>query len=303
MPSGRFCPLCDLEADYLDRNPPRDGTNVECRRCGRFFITSQAQTALTEETKSLLSAYARRVSAGNNRVDILSTNIQHLIASLPQYSPAEKLDNLLQLIAERTSSLGEDSQFDLENDYPLLVLRDPGELDYLIQALYERDFLKGTQDGVHVTMAGWDRVEEIRRIGRSSSRTFVAMWFDASMDEVYATAIEPAIRQAGYESLRIDKSEHVNRIDDEIIGQIRRARFMVADFTGQRHGVYFEAGMMLGLGRNVIWMSRREEFEEGSGLHFDVRQFNFIVYDNVEDAKTQLYNRILAIEGEGPLVA
>jgi hypothetical protein len=35
-------------------------------------------------------------------------------------------------------------------------------------------------------------------------------------------------------------------------------------------------------------------------LHFDVRQFNFIDHESIEDARERLYNRILAIEGEGP---
>ncbi len=39
------------------------------------------------------------------------------------------------------------------------------------------------------------------------------------------------------------------------------------------------------------------------GLHFDVRQFNFLKYcEPNEDIKKQLFNRILAIEGEGPLL-
>jgi hypothetical protein len=88
----------------------------------------------------------------------------------------------------------------------------------------------------------------------------------------------------------------VNRIDDEIIGQIKRCRFMVADFTGQRHSVYFEAGMMNGLGRNVIWMCNEGEL---SNLKFDVRQFSFIAYKNATDACKRLYDKILAIEGEG----
>jgi len=125
------------------------------------------------------------------------------------------------------------------------------------------------------------------------------MWFDESMDDLYERAIEPAIRDAGYDPLRIDRYEHVNRIDDEIIGQIRRSRFMVADFTGQRFGVHFEAGMMMGLGRTVIWLCDRKDLDEGK-LHFDVRQFNFIAYESIEDAKNRLYHRILAIEGEGP---
>jgi hypothetical protein len=110
-------------------------------------------------------------------------------------------------------------------------------------------------------------------------------------------AIKPAIEKAGYDPLRVDKHEHVNRIDDEIIGQIRRSRFMVADFTGQRYGVYFEAGMMLGLGRTVIWMCDKKQLDQ---LHFDVRQFNFIDYESLAEAQDRLYNRILAIEGEGP---
>lgn len=37
--------------------------------------------------------------------------------------------------------------------------------------------------------------------------------------------------------------EHANKIDDEIIAEIRRSAFLVADFTGQRQNVYFETGL------------------------------------------------------------
>jgi nucleoside 2-deoxyribosyltransferase len=95
----------------------------------------------------------------------------------------------------------------------------------------------------------------------------------------------------------VDKIEHVNRIDDQIISDIRRSRFMVADLTGQRQGVYFEAGMMLGQGRTVIWMVHKDELPK---VHFDNRQYNFIVYDDLSDARKRLKLRILALEGEGP---
>ena len=51
------------------------------------------------------------------------------------------------------------------------------------------------------------------------------------MDEVWERGFCPAIRDAGYEPVRIDQQEHVNKIDDEIIAEIHRARFVVADFT------------------------------------------------------------------------
>ena len=47
----------------------------------------------------------------------------------------------------------------------------------------------------------------------------------------------------------------MDKIDDEIIGEIRRSRFLVADFThgdkGARGSVYYEAGFAYGLGLPV----------------------------------------------------
>jgi hypothetical protein len=165
--------------------------------------------------------------------------------------------------------------------------------------LAKRGFIDTATTKLRLTLDGWERIEKNRQSGRGSAFAFVAMWFDNSTTELYEQAIQHAIRVAGYEPLRIDRHEHTNRIDDEIIGQIKRSRFMVADFTGQRHGVYFEAGMMMGLGRNVIWMCKKEEVQQGK-VHFDVRQYNFIDWASAEDARARLLNRILAIEGEGP---
>ncbi len=257
--------------------------------------------ALRPEQKLGLSSVCRRASSANSVIEILSTNVDQLLKSLPQYSPPEKLDNLLQLMAEKTPTLGEYTEFDKDVDYPLLVISAPSEVDYLMRELLARHYVDGTLDGLALTMQGWERLEEIKEEGRASTRCFVAMWFDESMRNTYEEAIEPAITKAGYAPLRIDRLEHVNRIDDEIIGQIKRSRFMVADFTGQRHGVYFEAGLMLGLARSVIWMCRKNELTESGGLHFDIRQFNFIADESTAEAKKRLYDRILAVEGEGPL--
>jgi len=40
--------------------------------------------------------------------------------------------------------------------------------------------------------------------------------------------------------------------------------------------------------------------EEMADSHFDTRQYNFINYKNVEEARQRLYNRIMAVEGTGP---
>jgi hypothetical protein len=296
----RNCPLCDGTPEYSRYEIDHDTFAVECSRCGRFRITDEALIALRPEQKAALSAFCRRAKNGNSFVTIQSNNIEFLLASLPKYTPPEKLDNLLQLMADLTPRIGENSHFDLDRDYPLLVAEGRDEINFFTDVLLSRGLLDGDLGGLHVTMPSWERLEQIRQSGHSSTRCFVAMWFDESMREIYDNAIEPAISDAGYEALRIDRHEHINRIDDEIIGQIKRSRFMVADFTGQRYGVYFEAGLMLGLGRSVIWMCRKEELSAGGGLHFDVRQFNFIAYATITEARKRLFDRILAIEGEGP---
>jgi hypothetical protein len=293
------CPLCGGPPTNRDWSILTSITVVECGRCGRFEITEDGFGALTRENKPLLSAYCRRLPDGAAPPIIARSTIEECIRALPQYTPPEQFDNLLEHMGRMSPALGEYTTFKSDRDYPLLIARNSGEVDYLIGQLRKRGYIDNTLDGSFLTLAGWERLEEIKRTGRLSNRVFVAMWFDKSMDDLYDNAIKPAIREAGYEPLRIDRYEHANRIDDEIIAQIRRSRFMVADFTGQRYGVYFEAGMMLGLGRTVIWMCKKEELDEGK-LHFDVRQFNFIAWESIEDAKKRLYYRILAIEGQGP---
>jgi nucleoside 2-deoxyribosyltransferase len=125
------------------------------------------------------------------------------------------------------------------------------------------------------------------------------MWFDPTMLDPWTKAIEPAISEAGYRPDRIDRIHHNNKIDDEIIAMIRKSRFVVADLTGNRGGVYFEAGFAIGLGTPVVWTVRSDHLPH---VHFDNRQYNFVLWDlaDLPNFKTQLKNRIEATIGQGP---
>ena len=127
---------------------------------------------------------------------------------------------------------------------------------------------------------------------------FIAMWFDKSMDAARNEGFEPAIREAGYTPVIVSGVEHINKIDDEIISQIRKAKFLVADFTGHRGGVYFEAGFAMGLGLPVFWTCRRDDL---ANLHFDIRQYNCIDWTDTADLQKRLKRRIEAIIGVGPV--
>ena len=189
-------------------------------------------------------------------------------------------------------------------------MRLPQELDWLVSATVENGWLEKRNSHIRLTPAGVKRLEELGTEAVSSDQAFVAMWFGESVNDAYEKGIEPAIKDAGYRPLRIDKKEHNNKIDDEIVAEIRRSRFIVCDFTCAviehenkqiaipRGGVYFEAGFAQGLGIPVIWTCRADQIEH---VHFDTRQFNHITWNTPEELHQNLRNRIGAVIGDGPL--
>jgi hypothetical protein len=152
-----------------------------------------------------------------------------------------------------------------------------------------------------ITPQGWAEVERLRSINPESATAFVAMSFREEFITLFTNGIAPGIAAAGFQAVRVDQKEHNNRIDDEIIATIRSSRFLVADFTIDRGGIYFEAGYALGLGLPVIWLVRDSEKD---AIHFDNRQYNFIRWlpDNYPALHVSLKNRIEATIGRGPLV-
>ena len=143
--------------------------------------------------------------------------------------------------------------------------------------------------------------EQLRDLG-TGRNGFVAMWFDNSMAAVFENGIAPAIEDAGYTPVRIDRQEFLGKVDDEIMAEIRKSRFVVADFTtseesGARGGVYYEAGFAQGLDIPVIHTCRQDRMQ---AVHFDTNHFNHITWETPEDLRTQLHRRIEATLGRGP---
>lgn len=149
-----------------------------------------------------------------------------------------------------------------------------------------------------VTAKGWEQADAIEKPAARREKAFVAMWFDDQVNPVFHSAIAPTISDAGYRPIRLDLQEHSESIVDRIFAEIKESRFIVADFTGQRGGVYFEAGFARGLGLDVIWTCRKDQIEK---LHFDVRGFNVIDWREPADLCERLNARIRAVVGYGPL--
>jgi hypothetical protein len=143
-------------------------------------------------------------------------------------------------------------------------------------------------------MKGWQQVDPVYSPDGEPGRCFIASWLDAEMDEPYANGIEPAVRECGYEPFWMKNIPENKGITDRIISEVRRAQFIVADLTGQRPNVYFEAGFARGLGREVIWCCRADQLDGPDGLHFDIRHFGHVVWNNSAELRTKLADSIRA---------
>ena len=190
--------------------------------------------------------------------------------------------------------------------YMLLALTecaDVGEAQILLKMMCEMGLLRQTQEtAFSLSAPGWSKFEEIQTKAIKSAQAFVAMWFNESTEEPYRNGIYKAIYDSGYDPARIDtQHQHLNKVDDEIIAEIRRSRFLVADFTCEpgtvRGGVYFEAGFAMGLNIPIIWTCKDTSMND---LHFDTRQYPHIPWKDSADLYRQLKARIGAVIGDGP---
>lgn len=307
------CPLCDTSA-YSGKDPTTNVLTIVCPTCGRFHLSGDTAGMLMDLKQKRrqelykLSHEFRKMServVGKSKILTFPTYSSNDILKILDYSnPSvqEKLNALLRYLGSASEFPGDSAVFDCTNDYAVIGAKNSQEAGFFLESLAEQElvllhqpYTLTTETPAKISAKGWIELDRIAQSGNESFNTFIAMWFDPSRDES-EKAISDAILDAGYNPIRIDRLEHLNKIDDEIIAQIRQSRFLVADFTGQRNGVYFEAGFMLGLGRPVIWVCDRADL---ANVHFDTRQYNTIDYTDADSLKKRLQLRIVANLGKG----
>jgi len=171
-----------------------------------------------------------------------------------------------------------------------------GILDFLEKQELIKYYNNGSNGNMNykITPKGWELIDEYQKSHQNLAQGFIAMWFDESMAPA-KKAIMSAVEKSGYIAQPIDMKEHNNQIVPEIFFEIKRSEFIVADLTGNRGGVYYEAGYAEGLGKPVILCCRADQFD---ALHFDVKQKSAIKWANGEDLEERLKKRIESTIGK-----
>jgi hypothetical protein len=195
------------------------------------------------------------------------------------------------LIVDKSDRSDRFVPIDVNHDYPLICAKTDEEFQFYISKSGELRYLEQQGNGYRLSLEGWFRFAQIRSVPEKSHSAFVAMWFDKSLETAWIEGFSPAIAACGYDPVRIDFQQHNDKICDRIVAEIKRSAFVVADFTGQRGGVYYEAGLAMGLGIPVIWTVNASHISQ---LHFDTRQYNHIAWTTANELKDHLINRIRA---------
>jgi hypothetical protein len=297
------CPVCGAETPLTGAEGSHS-PEYDCRRCGYFRLRERAAMQLylmvgyhTRPLRllpnhHLVSARIRSLSeqSGGEVVEIEDTEV-FIRAARALSDLFEAIDRILIYFAKK-ANLGEYTSFSSTWDYPLGYVRDADEFAFLLEKAIEMEYLerRGSNE-VRVALGGWRRIAQLRSEQPERNKAFVAMRFTDELRPAFQQGFEPALLATGYQPLRVDLIQHNDKIDDRIIAEIRKCGLLVADFTGQRQNVYFEAGFALGLGRRVIWTCREGDVRK---LHFDIRQYNFLPWRDPAHLREILQARIEA---------
>ena len=331
------CLFCGNHAKFSNDCQVPDGTTIacfsyRCNNCGQYVVEEKAHHRLrsdkTDRPFRIACLLKEMRLRGNTKVlGLVEDATTYEGMTITKLLPVVGLDEVLSDFPNATEIIDR-ALLNLSRlmTHPMEWMTRPfAELQFLMfcpefhlptQVEYMRamGFLQTASEAAEhvrfsITPQGWQRIDALSKSGPDSKQAFVAMWFDEQTDHFFSEGFVPGLKDAGYKARRIDNKEHNNKICDEIVAEIRKSRFVVADFTAgcckkcetceehmtcrdtvrQRGGVYFEAGFALGLGIPVIWTVRKDQIEH---IHFDTRQYSYIVYENAEELRQKLRNRI-----------
>jgi hypothetical protein len=320
MNATQPCPIWGIPAHYSAQSSNGDAKVASFRTDGEYRVTGTAISVLARtppQEKARLTTWIVDQHRSGDIAPLVDDGVLEQVKTWKPLRYSQRRERFFLLALSR--DFQPSSHFKIAGTVDDRQAQDTGAISAWTECQTDQDrthFLRllkeeglvnfGGSDLVTLTSKGFEFLETLEFRGAETTQAFVAMWFDPSMEAAYQSGFERAITEAGYRPLRIDRKEHSNRIDDEIIGEIRRSRFVVADFTCglivhetrdvavARGGVYYEAGFAQGLAIPVIWTCRAECIGH---VHFDTRQYNHIVWNTPDELRERLYNRIRAVIG------
>ena len=298
---SKYCVLCDLYQNDCYEQIAASFHTVECPKCGLAMVHENAAGLIKHKKLPVyqLMGFVRynQVQHGK-KVTITEENINYILNDpIIPLDVNSKFERLLVNMSSLVSHAGEKLRLEYQKDFPLAFCKNVDEFRYVLSELRSLGYISFQADSSStlacgITAEGWQKISHLSEKNIDSKQCFIAMAFSDKMEHIYGKAIHEAVTSTGYSPYRIDKEEHVELIPYKMLSEIKKSKFVIADFTYQRGGVYFEAGYAMGQNLPVIWICDEEDFENA---HFDIKQYNHIIYTDEHDLLEKLVVRIEAI--------
>jgi len=133
-----------------------------------------------------------------------------------------------------------------------------------------------------LTMAGWDKHEELKKTTVQSRTAFMAMKFgQPELNRAVDECFRPAVARTGFELRLLTDKQPAGLIDNQLRAAILASRFVISDLTHGSPGAYWEAGYGEGLDLPVIYTCEKSAWETQK-THFDTNHLKTIIWDPAE---------------------
>lgn len=131
------------------------------------------------------------------------------------------------------------------------------------------------------------------------NQIFVAMMFSDETNDIYQNCYKKVIQSLNYACMRIDEKDFTGSIISEITSEISDSVAIIADLTGNRGGVYYEAGVARGLQLCnhpiKLLLTCKQDFFNKEKVHFDVSGDNILLYNDTSDLIEKLNKRLQTV--------
>lgn len=296
------CVFCGNNAKEHGFEPQHDGITYTCRICGHYVLERSFRIEHYSKQKDRFYKVSSWIRENNDLFDkapkITTKDFQKLL-DMRDKKVTEKFDLMMQCVYKSKYQT-----IDINNCVVQCWFKDENEFliffqkaidDGLVKAETQRFMDRSSKiQFQNVTFDGQKYVEELEAPNQSSKNVFLAFNFEAELNDIFSTYVREAVEESGLNCIIVNQNntEHDKSITDEIIGKLKSSRIVIADFTNHRNSVYFEAGFAMGMKIPIIWTVQKGHDND---MSFDTRQYPHIVWENGEDLKKQIMDRIKVI--------
>lgn len=121
----------------------------------------------------------------------------------------------------------------------------------------------------------------------------VTKYEEVLLDIAYKAVIKPVIEEYGFSAIRSDEVNENRVLSSQFHEQVAKSEIVLVDLTGASPHCYLLLGLALALEKEIIITVRK-----GSRIYFDAAHLRFIEWDDENELREGIRNRLAAIQSK-----